>query len=185
MESYKVLNKQIFESGIYSIVPIRFDDRINIMNWRNEQIHHLRQDKPLTIEGQNTYFNTIISNLFDQEQPDQILFSFLENENLIGYGGLVHINWIDMHSEISFVMKTSLETKFFKKYWVLFLKLIEIVAFDELSLVKIFTYAYDLRPKVYEALEEIDFKVEARLVRHKRINDKFIDIIIHSKLNNK
>ena len=87
MESYKVLNKQFFESGIYSIVPIRFDDRINIMNWRNEQIHHLRQDKPLTIENQNIYFNTTISNLFDQEQPDQILFSFLENDNLVGYGG--------------------------------------------------------------------------------------------------
>lgn len=185
MRFYKALNKQFFDSGIYSIVPVRFQDRLNIMNWRNEQIHHLRQDKPITIENQNIYFNTIISNLFDQDQPDQILFSFLENDNLIGYGGLVHINWIDMHSEISFVMNTSLEKKFFKKYWVVFLKLIEIVAFDELSFVKIFTYAYDLRPKVYEALEEVDFKVEAKLVKHKKINDKLIDILIHSKLNNK
>ena len=52
MQSYKVLNKQIFKSGIFSIVPIRYEDRIDIMNWRNEQMYHLRQDIPLTLEKQ-------------------------------------------------------------------------------------------------------------------------------------
>ena len=125
MKSYKVLNRQFFESGVYSIIPIRFEDRISIMNWRNEQIHHLRQDKPLTIEDQNIYFNTIISNIFDQEQPDQILFSFLENDNLVGYGGLVHINWIDKNAEISFITNTELEKDYFSKHWTIFLNLIE------------------------------------------------------------
>ena len=40
MNSYKVLNKQIFISDKYSLVPIRFEDRYNIMKWRNEQIYH-------------------------------------------------------------------------------------------------------------------------------------------------
>ena len=48
MKIYKILNNQIFKNGIYSIVPIRFEDRIDIMNWRNEQILHLRQKEPLT-----------------------------------------------------------------------------------------------------------------------------------------
>ena len=51
MQSYKVLNKQVFKSGVFSIVPIRFEDRIDIMKWRNEQMYHLRQDKPLTEES--------------------------------------------------------------------------------------------------------------------------------------
>jgi hypothetical protein len=92
---YKVLHKQQFSVGNFSIVPIRFDDRHVIMKWRNEQLYHLRQQKPLTVEDQDTYFNTVVSKLFDQEQPNQILFSFLENGICIGYGGLVHINWID------------------------------------------------------------------------------------------
>ena len=78
MNSYKVLNKQIFTEGAYSLVPIRFEDRMGIMKWRNEQIYHLRQSKPLTEEDQNNYFKNVVSKLFDQEQPQKKLFSFLE-----------------------------------------------------------------------------------------------------------
>ena len=55
MQSYKVLNKQVFKSGDFSIVPIRYEDRIDIMNWRNEQMYHLRQDKPLTEKSQEGF----------------------------------------------------------------------------------------------------------------------------------
>lgn len=183
MESYKVLNRQFFESGVYSIIPIRFEDRINIMNWRNEQIHHLRQDKPLTIENQNIYFNTIISNLFDQEQPDQILFSFLENDNLVGYGGLVHINWIDKNAEISLVLKSDFELNEFSFFWSTFLNLIEQVAFEDLFLNKVFTYAFDIRPHLYPVLEQNNYKNEAILKEHCYYHETFIDVYIHQKRN--
>ena len=100
MNTYKVLNKQVFTQGEYKLVPIRFEDRWDIMKWRNEQIYHLRQSKPLTKEDQDHYFNNVASKLFEQEQPSQILFSFLRNDICIGYGGLVHINWVDKHAEI-------------------------------------------------------------------------------------
>ena len=45
--------------GQYKIVPIRYEDRFDIMKWRNEQMYHLRQSKPLTEE--------------DQERREQIL----------------------------------------------------------------------------------------------------------------
>ena len=48
MPKYKVLNKQIFKSDDFSLVPIRFECRYDIMQWRNEQIYHLRQNKLLT-----------------------------------------------------------------------------------------------------------------------------------------
>ena len=183
MKSYKVLNRQFFESGVYSIIPIRFEDRISIMNWRNEQIHHLRQDKPLTIDDQNIYFNTIISNIFDQEQPDQILFSFLENDNLVGYGGLVHINWIDKNAEISLVLKSNYELNEFSFLWSTFLNLIEQVAFEDLFLHKIFTYAFDLRPHLYPILEHENYKNTAILNEHCFFEDTFIDVYIHEKKN--
>lgn len=50
MGTYRVLNQQIVTDGEYSLVPIRYEDRWRIMQWRNEQIYHLRQAKPLTEE---------------------------------------------------------------------------------------------------------------------------------------
>ncbi|WP_375580227.1 GNAT family N-acetyltransferase [Marivirga tractuosa] len=181
MNSYKVLSQQKFESDGYAIAPIRMEDRYAIMQWRNEQIYHLRQDRPLTKEGQDNYFNEVIAKLFDQEQPGQILFSYLKDGQCIGYGGLVHINWTDKNAEISFVMETSLEKEHFEFHWSTYLALIEEVAFKELGLHKIYTYAFDLRPRLYTALSERDFKKEAVLKGHARFNNEFIDVLIHSK----
>jgi RimJ/RimL family protein N-acetyltransferase len=181
MATYKVLNKQIFSAGNYSLVPIRMDDRYAIMKWRNEQIYHLRQVKPLTKADQNSYFENVVSKLFDEERPCQILFSYLEGEKCIGYGGLVHINWVDKNAEISFIMDTALEKNFFFFHWKNYLDLIEKVAFEELYLHKIFTYAFDLRPKLYEALEGQGYIREARMKEHCFFEGEFIDVLIHSK----
>jgi len=183
MNSYKVLNKKTFTSGKYSIVPLRMEDRYAIMKWRNEQIYHLRQQKNLTREDQDKYFETTVANMFNQEQPEQILFSYLKNDECIGYGGLVHINWIDKNAEISFIMKTDMEQQYFKKHWGIYLKLIEKVAFRELKLHKLHTYAFDLRPKIYEILEAENFNIEAVLKEHCFFNNKYIDVVIHSKFN--
>jgi RimJ/RimL family protein N-acetyltransferase len=180
---YKILRRQEFSSGNLSIVPIRFEDRFDILKWRNEQMYHLRQNKPLTGEEQENYFNTVVSELFDQKKPDQILFSYLEGNKCIGYGGLVHINWMNKNAEISFLMETTLEKKYFEFHWVSFLELISEVAFNELGLHKIFTYAFDLRPKLYNALKKATFTKEAVLKQHVYFNGKFINVIIHSKFN--
>ena len=169
--------------GEYSIVPIRSEDRYNIMHWRNEQMYHLRQNATLTKEKQDFYFDSVVTKLFDQETPDQILFSYLQGEECIGYGGLVHINWVDKNAEISFIMKTELETLEFYKHWNIFLDLLEEVAFKELIFHKLHSYAFDLRPKIYEVLEMADFQKEAVLKEHCLFEGKFIDVIIHSKFN--
>lgn len=185
MNIYKALNTQTYTTAEFSLVPIRFEDRLDIMKWRNEQIYHLRQESPLSVENQEIYFSTVIDKLFDQVQPQQILFSFLENGVCIGYGGLVHINWIDKNAEISFIMNTKLEEARFENLWTAYLKLIEQVAFTDLKFHKIFTFAFDLRPKLYEALVCADFKEDARLVEHCFFDGKYIDVLIHSKFNSK
>ena len=182
-KEYKVLNKNTFELEGYKIVPIRFQDSLDIMNWRNEQMYHLRQTKKLTREDQNYYFENIISKLFDAKKPDQILFSLLKDNTCIGYGGLVHINWTDKNAEISFIMASELEQNDFEINWHIFLELIEKVAFNELLLHKIFTYAFDLRPNLYKVLENYKFKHEATLKEHCLFNGNFIDVVIHHKKN--
>ncbi len=181
MNLYKCLTDQIYTIFEYSLVPIRTEDRFDIMKWRNEQMYHLRQKMILTNEMQEAYFDNVIKTLFDQKEPPQILFSFLKNDKCIGYGGLVHINWVDKNAEISFIMATELEKENFHFYWITFLKLIEICAFQDLNLHKIYTYAFDIRPKLYLALSESNYVEQVRLKEHCFFQDKFIDVVIHSK----
>ncbi len=183
MNKYKCLTQQEFSNGEYKLVPIRFEDRYEIMKWRNEQIYHLRQKEPLTNMQQDLYFNTVVNGLFGQEQPNQILFSYLENNVCIGYGGLVHIDWIHRHAEISFIMDTLLEHNYFEWHWRNFLPLIEELSFSELKLHKLFTYAFNLRVLLYTVLEGSGYVKEAVLKEHCYFDNKYLDVIIHCKFN--
>ncbi len=183
MNRYKVLNNQEFSLGDFKIVPIREEDKFLIMKWRNEQIGILRQSKPLSAEDQINYFKNVILNLFDQDYPTQLLFSFLDGDKCLGYGGLVNINWNDKNAEISFIMNTELENLSFSYYWKIYLNIIEQLAFGEINLHKIYTYAFDLRPKLYELLEEEKYYKEAILKDHYYYKSEYKDVVIHSKLN--
>lgn len=182
-KAYKVLKQNSFSKDEFSIVPIRYEDRFEIMKWRNEQMYHLRQSSLLTEEVQENYFNNVIARLFEQEKPEQILFSYLQDGNCIGYGGLVHINWIDKNTEISFIMKSELEEKEFKIHWSNYLDLLEQVGFKELNFHKLFTYAFDLRPYLYEAIEAKGYTQEAVLKEHCFFEGAYKDVVIHSKIS--
>lgn len=173
----------IFREDLFSLVPIRDEDKYDILKMRNEQIYHLRQKNVLTQAQQDYYFSEIVAKLFEEEKPNQILFSLLKDGEFIGYGGLVHINWIDKNAEISFIMKTELEQKNFSTIWLSYLKLIEKVAFYDLKMHKIFTYAFDLRPHLYTVLGNANFVEDARLKEHCFFDNEYIDVVIHSKIN--
>jgi RimJ/RimL family protein N-acetyltransferase len=183
MKIYKCLsNKQIYQNDMITMLPIRVQDKYDIMKWRNEQIFHLRQDVKLTKQMQDSYFKDKILPSFDEENPSQILFSVLKDKRIIGYGGLVHIDWINQNAEISFLMDTQLEEVFFEVYWESFLHLLTRVAFDDLGLNKIYVYSFDLRPLLYKVLENQNFKEEARLRNHRKVKNNYVDVRIHSKL---
>ena len=80
-------------------------------------------------------------------------------------------------------MDTNVETDFFEINWLNYLILIQQLAFDEMHFYKIFTFAFDLRPKLYKVLLTAGFYEEARLKSHCFFENKFIDVLIHSKLN--
>lgn len=183
MKKYKCLNKQVFLIDDYQLVPIRYKDRFKIMKWRNDQIYHLRQKDILTKSKQDLYFQNIISKQFDLDQPDQLLFSFLKKDICLGYGGLVHLNWIDKNAEVSFIMDTTKQELNFVYLWNIFLTLLKQVVFKHLGLHKMYTYAYDLRPKLYDALSQSGFLFEGRLEDHCLVDSKFHDVLYHSCIN--
>ena len=182
MAGYQCLKQQEYTLGDYSIVPLRYQDRFSIMEWRNQQIYHLRQSRPLTEEDQQRYFDNVVARLFSQPKPDQILFSYLEKGVCIGYGGLVHINWTDLHAEISFIMDTRLEKDFFARHWTNWLTMLKELAFRDLGFHKIYTYAFDLRPHLYPVLEACGFYREAVLKEHCLFEGQYKDVVIHSLL---
>lgn len=171
------------EIGNYKLVPIRYEDRFDIMQWRNKQIFHLRQKEPLTEELQDKYFKNVVAKLYDEEYPEQILFSYLEKDKCIGYGGLVHIDWYSQNAEISFIIDPTLEKECFNLHWKMYLSLLYKYAFEDLNLHKVYTYAFDVRPYLYEALEEGGLIYEAHLKEHFFFNREYKDVVTHYKLN--
>jgi Acetyltransferase (GNAT) domain len=182
MRKYKCLPVKKYSLNEFSLLPIRDEDKYTIMKWRNEQIDILRQKEPLTKEKQELYFSNVVDKLFEQEKPDQLLFSFLENDILIGYGGLVHIDWESRNAEVSFITVNDGKNnkQGFINDWRTFLVILKQIAGQELNFVKIYTYAYDLRPLVFRALEESNFQEEARLKNHIFINGNFYDVVMHA-----
>ena len=179
-ENYKAIkNFEIIDKEDFKLIPIRYDDRYTIMKWRNEQIYHLRQKKKLSKYDQDKYFEEVVLRQKEEDNPDQILFSFLKKNKLVAYGGLVHINWNEKEAEVSFVMKTSHEEKNFNLYWDYFLKLLESIVLKHTNLITLCTYAFDLRPQVYKVLEKNKFVFFEKSYYLK--NNQKINIIIHKK----
>jgi len=182
LRNYKCLSEREFVFDRHKLIPLRFEDRHLIREWRNQQIAILRQKEPLTIEKQDAYFEQVITKLFDVETPAQLLFSFLEDDKLIGYGGLVHIDWTSRNAEISFLTSTNraINQEQFIEDWTIYLTILKKIASQELNLVKIYTYAYDMRPNLYKVLSNSAFVEEARLKHHVIVDGKFVDVLIHS-----
>ena len=184
---YKCLPYQEFANGNYKLVPIREEDKYFIMQLRNEQIEILRQQEFLSKEKQDVYFKNVVENLFGQERPSQLLFSFLENERLIGYGGLVHIDWESKNGEISFLTETqrSNNEPIFKEDFRNYLTVIASIAFEFLQFIKLTTTVYEIKERItyLNVIEEFGFVREAELRKQILIKGSLNKVLIYSYFN--
>lgn len=181
---YKCLKNQVFKNGEFTLKTISEANMEPIRNWRNSQIDVLRQNKILTESDQSLYYKNIILPDFKNEQPRQLLFGLYENDKLIGYGGLVHIAWTDKRAEVSFLLDDRLvnDNKIYKNCFLYFLKLISMVAFDDLNFNRIFVETFNIRDYHISIIEEYGFVREGVMREHVIINNKFVDSIIHGYL---
>ena len=184
MNTYHCLAKQTFIDQEYQLVPLRYEDIFLIKDWRNEQVDILRQKTLLTDAAQKKYYEDVITPLFHQEQPTQLLFSYLKNGELIGYGGLVYVNWLDKRAEVSFLLNTAFtkEEAVYRQLHLQYLELIKQVTFEELQFNRIFTETFDIRPAHIANLVAAGFVEEGRMKEHIWINDTFVDSILHGYL---
>ncbi len=184
MNEYKCLAKQRFEHDEFSLIPLRSEDIQKIRIWRNGQMKILRQNEFITEEKQLLYYENQIFPTFNAEQPKQILFSYLKNNELIGYGGLVHFSWLDRRAEISFLLDTKFinDIQIHDLYFENYLYLIQKAAFEDLKLNRLHTEVYDTRQHHVDILEKCGFVLEGRLRNHIIIEEKIVDSLLHGKL---
>ena len=184
MGIYTALATDEFANNEYTIVPLRTCDIYEIGKWRNEQIDFLRQKTILTDQDQKDYYERWVVPSFSETQPRIILFSYLEYNICIGYGGLTNIDWDNKRAELSFLLQTE-RTKTSQQYHrdlSHFLRLLKGVAFNELHFNRIFTETYDIRADHVLVLEENGFVLEGRLKQHVIIRGRLVDSLIHGCL---
>ena len=168
----------------YQLRPIHWNDRDAIREWRNAQIDVLRQQNPLSAHEQDNYFLNVVLPQLTQEQPEQILFAFLENSQLIGYGGFVHIVWPDRRAEVSFLTDIDRsEQHIFSQDWSEYLNLLVKLA-RRIGFHKLTTETYSIRTELIEILEDFGFTQEGILRDHHLINGEPVDSFAHAYLIN-
>lgn len=170
-------------SGYY-LCPIKIEDAELIRQWRNAQISLLRQQTPITAEEQKKYFKELVSALFDQEQPKQLLFSFLHDGKSIGYGGLTNIDWFSKRGEVSFLVdpKRAADVVCYTNDFTHFLMLLGHLFFYDLDFHRLFTETFSFRKQHMQILESCGFKKEGVLRDHIFKDGKWHDSIMHGLL---
>lgn len=162
------------------------EDAEPLRSWRNSQLEFLRQEKELTKEEQQQYFSTKVLTQYELNQPDQYLVGMENNGNLISYGGLTRISWPDKRAEVSFLASPNVESSSDKAIiFGEFLDWIKVLAFEKLSLERIFTETYSFRKAHIEVLEKSGFSFEGKLREHVVVQGERRDSIIHGLLKSK
>lgn len=161
------------------IRPIRRTDSEEIRNWRNNQMKVLRQKELLTQQEQGLYFDEVVKGSLTAKRPDQILLGMEDQNNLVAYGGLVHISWEDQRAELSFLTNGFLDDDLYERYFAEFINYVVSVGKNNLGLHKIFTETYAFRRHHISVLEKNGMKKEGELADHIRLADSFYNSILH------
>ena len=183
MKKYICLKEQsiVDAKSKYTITTIQPEDIERIRLWRNDQLEILRQTDIISQQQQIDYFDMHIWPSMESPVPKNILVGFFYENCLIGYGGLVHISWQNLRAEISFLLdsKRVSNKDIYSSDFYNFLKLIKRLAFDYLSFNRLFVETYDIRPLHISILESSGFFREGCLRKHVRINELWVDSLIH------
>jgi len=185
MSGYQCMPRPELKEGPYSIIAVQESHIEPIRRWRNAQMHVLRQFAKISAAQQEAYFQTHIWPDKHSPEPKNLLLAILENKDLIGYGGLVHIAWPHLRAEVSFLLKTELTTppSRYSLHFASFLRLIKTLAFEDLRLERLYTETFAIREHHIAVLESSGFRREGVSKSHVRIDGRPVDSYWHGCLS--
>lgn len=181
---YRVMPRPALADGRLTIRAVEPADIEAIRQWRNAQVDVLRQARPISPEEQVDYYARAIWPDKAAARPRNILLAYLEDDRLIGYGGLVHLAWDHLRGELSFLLNPALERDLNARtqLWSAFVELIKVFAFTDLRLHRLSTETYAFRNRHIETLERCGFSFEGRLREHVWIDGEPVDSLVHGCL---
>lgn len=186
MMKYLRLSSDRYTNNLYEIRSLREHEMQAIKQWRNEQMAVLRQSRILTDEDQRSYYHEIVLPSYNVEHPKLMLFSYYYDGRHIGYGGLTNLDWVNRRAEISYLVETERSSEEdvaqYTSDFSTFLNLMKHIAFEELDLHRLFTETFDIRPLHIQILESSGFQFEGRMKEHVRIDDRYVDSLLHGCL---
>lgn len=183
---YVVIENKIITDGTICLRAVDLKDIEMIRIWRNAQMGILRQKQKITRNMQRQYFETEVWPEKNNSQPRQVLLAIDRLGILIGYGGLVHISWLDRRAEVSFLLNPLIanDEKLYSQIFVSCLEFLKKIAFNQLKIHKIWTETYNIRSYHIAALEAAGFEREGVLRDHNWIDGQPVDSVFHASINN-
>lgn len=184
LNRYLVLPSSLIEMGSLALRAVAPEDIDFIRQWRNAQMPVLRQSSPISLEEQQRYFAKHVWPFMESLRPPQLLLAIERQGELIGYGGLVHINWEASRAEVSFLLKPEYESQedtlsqIFREY----LDAIYELAFVSLGLHRLTTETFEFRKVHLKVMEESGLKLEGILRSHVRVGGELMSSYLHGIL---
>jgi RimJ/RimL family protein N-acetyltransferase len=179
---YKCLPQRIYQNGEYTIEAVQPHHIERIRQLRNEQMDLLRQENPISKEEQIQYYEKYIWPELKSDNPKNILLSYKYKDELIGYGGLVHLSWVDKRAEMSFLLDSSIVKNDNHRniYMSNFITLVKNICFNQLSFNRLYTETFEFRKFHIKVLCNNGFKEEGCMRQHIYVDNQYYDSILHS-----
>ena len=165
-------------------MQLKFDsleqpDLAQIKKWRNEQQSICRYWKQLTDDNQEDWYFT-----YSDKDSREVIFAIRtewvsDMLKLIGYCGLVYIDWLNRRAEYSILV----DLNYHSNYDEIFQKTTDFIVdygFNSLNLNKITTETFSHRTHQIELLEKYGFERQGVLKDHIYKDGKYWDSHLHA-----
>jgi RimJ/RimL family protein N-acetyltransferase len=152
----------VLKGKIVNLASVEKEDLKQLMGWRNnpEFRKYFREYRELNFSMQKNWYEQHVVN-----NPNTIMFSVRRNKDnlLLGCCGLVYINWLHRHCDLSLYIGWKNSYIDNKNYAKESCHLLFKYAFDELCLNKIWTEIYEFDTKKNELYKKLGFKQDGLL----------------------
>jgi len=184
-KAYRCLPQQRFERAGYEVSPVQPEHIERIRVWRNAQLTVLRQRTPIEPGQQEQYYAGHVWPTMTDLHPPNVLMAYAAGTQVIGYGGLVHIAWLDRRAELSFLLSPDrgADSAQYASDFSAFIALMREVAFSALGLHRLFTETFATRRHHISVLEAAGFRREGTLRDHVCIDGTPTDSLLHGCLD--
>lgn len=170
----------MFSAGKISLDVLTRDDAEQIRQWRNRSLESLRTPYPLTSDQQQQWYDAVVNN----REATARWWAIRNQDGLVGYTGVQHIDWINSHGEVSLLLGPDARQQ---GHGTTSVQLVLREAFESLNLNMVWGEAYPTSIRFWQKIVGLWFGDKAplteRLYRYGRYHDTMYFSITRKQYN--